>query len=78
MATKSPPASTQQQKGDSSAKNSGLRKPVFVKVDALKSWTNGHTLVVKAESANTVFNKKPRNSTFRRPRRLITQKSLNV
>ncbi|KAL3637780.1 hypothetical protein CASFOL_018228 [Castilleja foliolosa] len=48
-----------------SAKKSWLRKPVFVKVDALKSCTNGHTLVVKAVSANTVLNKKPRNSTFK-------------
>ncbi|KAL3851345.1 hypothetical protein ACJIZ3_013227 [Penstemon smallii] len=45
----------------------GLRKPVFVKVDALKPGTTGHTLVVKVVNANAVLNKKPRNPTFRGP-----------
>ncbi|KAL3639567.1 hypothetical protein CASFOL_017474 [Castilleja foliolosa] len=52
MATKSPPASTQQQNGDASAKNSGLRNPMFVS---------------ERVSANTVLDKKPPNSTFRGP-----------
>ncbi|KAL3617117.1 hypothetical protein CASFOL_039511 [Castilleja foliolosa] len=67
MATKSPTSSTQKQDGAAAAKKSGLRKPVFVKVDSLKPGTNGHTLVVKVVSVNTVLNKKPRNPTFRGP-----------
>ncbi|KAI3466694.1 hypothetical protein Pfo_023357 [Paulownia fortunei] len=66
MATKAPSTTTQQQ-GGSAANKPGLRKPVFVKVDALKPGTNGHTLVVKVVSSNTVLNKKPRNPTFRGP-----------
>ncbi|GFP97124.1 uncharacterized protein at4g28440 [Phtheirospermum japonicum] len=73
MATKSPPATTQQQSGDAAANKPGLRKPVFVKVDALKPGTNGHTLVVKVVSANTVLNKKPRNPTFRGPQNQNTK-----
>lgn len=42
--------------------NSGLRKPVFVKVDSLQPGTNGHTLIVKILSSNTVLSKKPRNT----------------
>ncbi|KAK4491656.1 hypothetical protein RD792_002419 [Penstemon davidsonii] len=45
----------------------GLRKPVFVKVDALKPGTNGHTLVVKVVNASAVLNKKPRSPTVRGP-----------
>ncbi|XAR56514.1 hypothetical protein NMG60_11037037 [Bertholletia excelsa] len=40
-----------------SAAKPGLRKPVFVKVDALKPGTNGHTLIVKVMSSNTVLQK---------------------
>ncbi|KAI9121411.1 hypothetical protein K1719_008444 [Acacia pycnantha] len=40
------------------------RMPVFVKVDQLKPGTNGHTLVVKVLSANTVLQKgRPSNSS---------------
>ncbi|KAL3508709.1 hypothetical protein ACH5RR_028110 [Cinchona calisaya] len=35
----------------------GLRKPVFIKVENLKPGTNGHTLVVKVVSSATVFQK---------------------
>lgn len=65
MATKS--SSTPQQHDGDDGKKPGLRKPVFVKVDALKPGTNGHTLIVKVVNANTVINKKPRNPTFRGP-----------
>ncbi|KAL0328870.1 UNVERIFIED_CONTAM: hypothetical protein Scaly_2319600 [Sesamum calycinum] len=67
MATKGPSSPTQQQQGGSAANKPGLRKPVFVKVDALKPGTTGHTLVVKVVNSNTVLNKKPRNPTFRGP-----------
>ncbi|XP_039052944.1 uncharacterized protein At4g28440-like [Hibiscus syriacus] len=33
------------------------RKPVFVKVDQLKPGTNGHTLIAKVLSSNTVLQK---------------------
>ncbi|KAK6133498.1 hypothetical protein DH2020_032791 [Rehmannia glutinosa] len=72
MATNAPSTTTQQQ-GGSAASKPGLRKPVFVKVDALKPGTNGHTLVVKVVSANTVLNKKPRNPTFRGPQNQNTK-----
>ncbi|CAL5430018.1 unnamed protein product [Camellia sinensis] len=39
-----------------------MRKPVFVRVDQLKPGTNGHTLIVKVVTANTVLQKKGRNS----------------
>ncbi|KAK4485252.1 hypothetical protein RD792_007889 [Penstemon davidsonii] len=68
MATKTPSTTANQQQG-----KPGLRKPVFVKVDALKPGTNGHTLIVKVVSANTVLNKKPRNPTFRGPQNLNTK-----
>ncbi|KAG8365505.1 hypothetical protein BUALT_Bualt18G0112000 [Buddleja alternifolia] len=71
MATKAPSTATQQH-GDAAAKP-GLRKPVFVKVDALKPGTTGHTLVVKVVNANTVLNKKPRNATFRGPQNQNTK-----
>ncbi|KAK4421208.1 hypothetical protein Salat_2071300 [Sesamum alatum] len=64
MATKGSSSPTQQQAG-SAGNKPGLRKPVFVKVDALKPGTTGHTLVVKVVNSNTVLNKKPRNPTFR-------------
>lgn len=35
----------------------GLRKPVFIKVENLKPGTNGHTLVVKVLSSDTVLQK---------------------
>ncbi|EYU28004.1 hypothetical protein ABFS82_13G104100 [Erythranthe guttata] len=66
MATKSSPATTQQQ-GGAVGNKPGLRKPVFVKVDALKPGTNGHTLIVKVVSSEAVLNKKPRNPKFRGP-----------
>ncbi|KAL6542826.1 hypothetical protein OROHE_010346 [Orobanche hederae] len=66
MASQAPPTATQQQ-GGSAANKPGLRKPVFVKVESLKPGTNGHTLVVKVISSNTVVNKKIRNPTFRGP-----------
>ncbi|KAF7803416.1 replication factor A1 [Senna tora] len=44
------------------------RKPVFVKVDHLKPGTNGHTLVVRVVSANTVLHKgRPSSSHNLRP-----------
>ncbi|XP_057462790.1 uncharacterized protein At4g28440-like [Actinidia eriantha] len=48
--------------GGVSASKPGMRKPVFVKVDQLKPGTNGHTLVVKVISSDTVLQKKGRNS----------------
>ncbi|KZV36134.1 hypothetical protein F511_20266 [Dorcoceras hygrometricum] len=36
---------------------STLRKPVFTKVDQLRPGTNGHNLVVKVVSSNTVMQK---------------------
>ncbi|XP_073050227.1 uncharacterized protein At4g28440-like [Primulina eburnea] len=36
---------------------SALRKPVFTKVDQLRPGTNGHNLVVKVVSSNTVMQK---------------------
>ncbi|KAL0407389.1 UNVERIFIED_CONTAM: hypothetical protein Slati_4052800 [Sesamum latifolium] len=73
MATKGPSPPTQQQQGGSAATKPGLRKPVFVKVDALKPGTTGHTLVVKVVNSNTVLNKKPRNPTFRGPQNQNTR-----
>ncbi|KAK4386584.1 UNVERIFIED_CONTAM: hypothetical protein Sradi_6347200 [Sesamum radiatum] len=73
MATKGPSSPTQQQQGGSAANKPGLRKPVFVKVDALKPGTTGHTLVVKVVNSNTVLNKKPRNPTFRGPQNQNTR-----
>lgn len=52
--------SAQQSNGGGGGKT-GLRKPVFVKVDDLKPGTSGHTLVVKVLDANTVLNRKIRN-----------------
>ncbi|KAL0353057.1 UNVERIFIED_CONTAM: hypothetical protein Scaly_1296000 [Sesamum calycinum] len=72
MATKSPTTTTQQQ-GAAAGNKPGLRKPVFVKVDALKPGTNGHTLIVKVVNSNTVLNKKPRNPTFRGPQNQNTR-----
>ncbi|KAK4399149.1 hypothetical protein Sango_1390400 [Sesamum angolense] len=72
MATKSPTTTTQQQ-GATAGNKPGLRKPVFVKVDALKPGTNGHTLIVKVVNSNTVLNKKPRNPTFRGPQNQNTR-----
>ncbi|KAK4439974.1 hypothetical protein Salat_0332300 [Sesamum alatum] len=73
MATKSPTTTTQQQQGAAAGNKTGLRKPVFVKVDALKPGTNGHTLIVKVVNSNTVLNKKPRNPTFRGPQNQNTR-----
>ncbi|KAL2253190.1 uncharacterized protein At4g28440-like [Sesamum indicum] len=73
MATKGPSSPTQHQQGGSAANKPGLRKPVFVKVDALKPGTTGHTLVVKVVNSNTVLNKKPRNPTFRGPQNQNTR-----
>ena len=42
---------------EQSGAKQGLRKPVFVKVDALKPGTNGHNLAVKVLSSNTVVQK---------------------
>ncbi|XP_028777493.1 uncharacterized protein At4g28440 [Neltuma alba] len=44
------------------------RKPVFVKVDQLKPGTNGHNLVVKVVSANTVLQKGRPSTSSRNPR----------
>ncbi|KAI3456234.1 hypothetical protein Pfo_012897 [Paulownia fortunei] len=66
METKSPSTTTVGNKP-------GLRKPVFVKVDALKPGTNGHTLMVKVVNSNTILNKKPRNPTFRGPQNQNTK-----
>ncbi|XP_020239817.1 uncharacterized protein At4g28440 [Cajanus cajan] len=50
--------------GDKPAK----RKPVFTKVDQLKPGTNGHTLVAKVLSSNTVLQKgRPSSSHNLRP-----------
>lgn len=59
---------TTTQQPDGTPAKPGLRKPMFVKVESLKPGTNGHTLVVKVLSSNTVLNKKPRHSmSFRGP-----------
>ncbi|XP_022874078.1 uncharacterized protein At4g28440-like [Olea europaea var. sylvestris] len=59
---------TPTQQPDGTPAKPGLRKPMFVKVESLKPGTNGHTLVVKVLSSNTVLNKKPRHSmSFRGP-----------
>ncbi|PSS05834.1 Nucleic acid-binding, OB-fold protein [Actinidia chinensis var. chinensis] len=42
---------------EQSGTKQGLRKPVFVKIDALKPGTNGHNLAVKVLSSNTVLQK---------------------
>ncbi|XP_010272352.1 PREDICTED: uncharacterized protein At4g28440 [Nelumbo nucifera] len=44
---------TQQQ----STAKSGMRKPVFIKVDQLKPGTSGHTLTVQVLSSKTVLQK---------------------
>ncbi|KAG8385520.1 hypothetical protein BUALT_Bualt03G0053800 [Buddleja alternifolia] len=72
MATK-PPPTTQQQGAAAAGNKPGLRKPVFVKVEALKPVTTGHTLIVKVVTANTVLNKKPRNPTFLGPQNQNTK-----
>ncbi|XP_073056084.1 uncharacterized protein At4g28440-like [Primulina eburnea] len=64
MATKAPPRRSQKN-GTAAVEKPGLRKPVFVKVDALKPGTTGHTILVKVVNATTVLNKKPRNLNFR-------------
>ncbi|CAK9162676.1 unnamed protein product [Ilex paraguariensis] len=48
-------ATSAQEQG--TAAKSGLRKPVFVKIDSLKPGTNGHTLIVKVVDSNTVLQK---------------------
>ncbi|XP_051133550.1 uncharacterized protein At4g28440-like [Andrographis paniculata] len=66
MATKASSVAKQQQQPRVAASGqTGLRKPVFVKVEALKPGTSGHTLTVKVVSANTVVSKKPRNPVLR-------------
>ncbi|GMP72382.1 hypothetical protein CsSME_00030445 [Camellia sinensis var. sinensis] len=65
MASTAPPPPQQQQQasgGGGSVAKPGMRKPVFVRVDQLKPGTNGHTLIVKVVTANTVLQKKGRNS----------------
>ncbi|KAM7250148.1 hypothetical protein ACFE04_022031 [Oxalis oulophora] len=48
---------TEQQQQQQQQQSSGLRKPVFVKVDQLKPGTSGHTLTVKVVSSTTVVRK---------------------
>ncbi|XP_028052597.1 uncharacterized protein At4g28440-like [Camellia sinensis] len=65
MASTAPPPPQQEQQasgGGGSVAKPGMRKPVFVRVDQLKPGTNGHTLIVKVVTANTVLQKKGRNS----------------
>ncbi|CAK9325227.1 unnamed protein product [Citrullus colocynthis] len=50
------PASQELQQSNAAARP-GLRKPVFVKIEQLKPGTNGHTLIVKVVSSNTVLQK---------------------
>lgn len=58
MATgKSPTPASQDLQQSNAAARPGLRKPVFVKVEQLKPGTNGHTLIVKVVSSNTVLQK---------------------
>lgn len=66
-------STTTQSDGAVAGNKPGLRKPVFVKVDALKPGTNGHTLIVKVVNSTTVLNKKPRNPTFRGPQNQNTK-----
>ncbi|XP_027369152.1 uncharacterized protein At4g28440-like [Abrus precatorius] len=57
-------SNSNQQEGNKPAK----RKPVFTKVDQLKPGTNGHTLVAKVLSSNTVLHKgRPSSSNNLRP-----------
>ncbi|KAK7319731.1 hypothetical protein RJT34_04456 [Clitoria ternatea] len=61
---RNPMASSNKQEGTTTAK----RKPVFTKVDQLKPGTNGHTLVAKVLSSNTVLQKgRPSSSHILRP-----------
>ncbi|KAI4296795.1 hypothetical protein L6164_036720 [Bauhinia variegata] len=63
MATKN-----QQQQQDGTANKPAKRKPVFIKVDQLKPGTNGHTLVAKVLSSDTVLQKgRPSTSQNLRP-----------
>ncbi|CAI9787941.1 unnamed protein product [Fraxinus pennsylvanica] len=77
MATKGSSKSVEQSGAsatDANSHNSGLRKPVFVKVDSLKPGTNGHTLIAKVLNSNTVLSKKPRNMmSFRGPQNQNTR-----
>ncbi|KAL0545819.1 hypothetical protein IC582_015715 [Cucumis melo] len=58
MATgKSPTPASQELQQTNAAARPGLRKPVFVKIEQLKPGTNGHTLIVKVVSSNTVLQK---------------------
>ncbi|GMI72297.1 hypothetical protein like AT2G33845 [Hibiscus trionum] len=47
----------QQKQQQQQNKSTEKRKPVFVKVDNLKPGTNGHTLIAKVLSADTVLQK---------------------
>lgn len=73
MATVSDSTTPQSDGGAVAGNKQGLRKPVFVKVDALKPGTYGHTLTVKVVNSTTVLNKKPRNPTFRGPQNQNTK-----
>ncbi|CAA3013487.1 Hypothetical predicted protein [Olea europaea subsp. europaea] len=77
MATNDPSKPTEQSASADAAltsHSSGLRKPVFVKVDSLKPGTTGHTLIVKVLNSNTVLSKKPRNTmSFRGPQNQNTR-----
>ncbi|XP_061371439.1 uncharacterized protein At4g28440-like [Gastrolobium bilobum] len=60
-------ASTEKQES-SGGEKPAKRKPVFTKVDQLKPGTNGHTLVAKVLSSNTVLQKgRPSTSQNLRP-----------
>lgn len=50
-------ASPELQQSNAAAARPGLRKPVFIKVEQLKPGTNGHTIIVKVVSSNTVLQK---------------------
>ncbi|KAE8689844.1 integrator complex subunit 9-like protein [Hibiscus syriacus] len=64
MATSGQPKQQQQQN-----KTTEKRKPVFVKVDQLKPGTNGHTLIAKVLSSNTVLQKdRPASQNLRQNR----------
>ncbi|CAL5183473.1 unnamed protein product [Lathyrus oleraceus] len=47
------------------------RKPVFTKVDQMKPGTNGHTLIAKVLSSETVLQKGPRPSSSSSSRGII-------
>ncbi|KAK9267372.1 hypothetical protein L1049_010338 [Liquidambar formosana] len=57
MATTTTATAQKQQEQEEGSSKPGMRKPVFTKVDQLKPGTNGHTLIVKVLTSQTVLQK---------------------